>query len=71
LKQEANIKKKITKKNQTISHKKEMFKNDDFKKSNKMIHRFQMPFTGVPAQSDRREERIRLISSSQQQKKSK
>jgi hypothetical protein len=36
-----------------------------------MIHRLLVPFTRVPAQSDRREESSGSISSSQQQKKSK
>jgi hypothetical protein len=35
------------------SHKREMFKNNDLKEPNKMIHRFLMPFTRVPAQSDK------------------
>jgi hypothetical protein len=48
-----------------------MFKNDFLKEPNKMIHRFLMPFTRVPVQSDRREESSGLISSSQQQKDSK
>jgi hypothetical protein len=50
------------------SDKREMFKNDDLKEPNKMIHRFLMPFTRVLAQSDRREENsglIPLIPSSQ------
>ena len=47
------------------SHKREMFKNNDFKEPDKMVHRFLMPFTRVPAQSDRREESSGLISSSQ------
>jgi hypothetical protein len=50
------------------SHKREMLKNNGLKEPNKMIHRFLMPFTRVPAQSDRREESSGLISSSQQQK---
>jgi hypothetical protein len=68
LKQEANIKKKITNQNQAIRIKKEMLKNNGLKEPNKMIHRFLMPFTRVPAQLDRREESSGLISSSQQQK---
>jgi hypothetical protein len=68
LKQEANRKQNITKKNQTIHTKERCFKNNDLKEPNKMIHRFFMPFTKVSAQSDRREESSGLISSSQQQK---
>ena len=34
-----------------------------------MIHKFLMPFTRVPTQSDKREESSGLIPSSQQQKK--
>jgi hypothetical protein len=50
------------------SHKREMLKNNGLKEPNKMIHKFLMPFTRVPAQLDRREESNGLISSSQQQK---
>jgi hypothetical protein len=45
-----------------------MLKNNGLKEPNKMIHIFLIPFTRVPAQSDRREESSGLISSSQQQK---
>jgi hypothetical protein len=53
------------------SHKREMFKNNDLEEPNEMIHRFLMPFTRVPTQSDKREESSGLIPSSQQQKNSK
>jgi hypothetical protein len=59
---------KITKKNQTIHTKMRCSKNNDLKKPSEKSHRLQMSFTGVPAQSDRREKNSGLISSSQQQK---
>jgi hypothetical protein len=62
---------KDNKENQEISNKRKMLKNDEIKKPNKMIHRFLMPFTKVPSQSDKREESSGLIPSSQQQKNSK
>jgi hypothetical protein len=40
------------------SHKREMFKNNDLKKPSEKSHRLQMSFTGVPAQSDRREKTV-------------
>jgi hypothetical protein len=70
LKQEAKRKQKITKKIKN-SHKRKMLKKDDLKEPNEMIHRFLMPFTRVPTQSDKREESSGLIPSSQQQKNSK
>jgi hypothetical protein len=48
-----------------------MFKNNDLKEPNEMIHGFLMPFTRVPAQSDKREESSGFIPSSHQQKNSK
>jgi hypothetical protein len=48
-----------------------MLIKNDLKEPNEMIHRFLMPFTRVPAQSDKREESNGLIPSSQQQKNSK
>jgi hypothetical protein len=62
---------KDNKENQTIQTKERCLRNDDLKEPNKMIHRFLMPFTRVPAQSDKREESSGLIPSSQQQKNSK
>jgi hypothetical protein len=70
LKQEAKRKQKITKKIKNFTQKKDAKKND-LKEPNEMIHRFLMPFTRVPAQSDKREESSGLIPSSQQQKNSK
>ena len=61
-------KEKYIKEKSNNSHKREMLKNNGLKEPNKMIHRFMVPFTRVPAQSDRREESSGLISSSQQQK---
>jgi hypothetical protein len=70
LKQEANRKQKITKKNQTIHTKREVFKNNDLKKKpNEKIRRLLMSFTRVSAQSDKREKSSGSIPSSQQEKK--
>jgi hypothetical protein len=64
-------KKKENKANQKISNKRKMLRKNDLKEPNEMIHRFMMPFTRVPFQSDKREESSGLILSSQQQENSK
>jgi hypothetical protein len=58
--------KKENKANQKISNKRKMLRKNDLKEPNEMIHRFLMPFTRVPAQSNKREESSGLIPSSQQ-----
>jgi hypothetical protein len=59
---------KQEKENKKCKSKEKEIGSYDLKEPNEKSYRLQMSFTGVPAQSDRREERRGSISSSQQQK---